>query len=1042
MKKIIILIAIAHIALAVINDPDPGGFGYECIDRNSIAVSVGASYGVYLQYQCPTNNVYTAVLSFNPFINEGALTTTYSSPVIYNRFIIYGLTNVTHIGVSNPNAIIYSPEIYADGLQVNTYCTDFTSCNSSLSTNFTQFPFTYEFYGNYYWFLCKRAGIPSDSCMSACGSLNPSLQLSCGGDITTNSTIQAAYCDALSSLGGTCVSNSYCQCSIVRYNTPQYAQNVDPNTGQLSSPIYMFDERSAPYYIYEDMNFVNGLELDYTTRSLSTLNMADIYVTLDGRILTVLTPQNITGSVIVVKGNYIALLNYSGTTQEYLLPSDPFYTSGTLTVDLYSLGVLIYTQDISITGQQICMVTDCLICPEVFSNWSCLGSTTQAALIIILICLSVLALATLPIIAYIAWLSIYVTSIIFRWIYQFGRGFIRSRFLNDARRRALALREYVSTNEGQGLYTAVIMTACLFCVVDAQCSTSSFIPSTVGTCTVSGFNKTCVLTFDVTFDIPGIGQSTCLTLLDIADNQTVLGSGTIKFLANQATVTSNLLYYTYPWLGDYAEVFRCGGLGNCQVCNMTMEPTGNGEIQDSVILNNPGVTYCHATKSGFGTNCITADDGCVFVRYVFEPYGLYNFGMVNQPNYYSTNIFLAMDLSDAAGNVIYNSAFTISSTLGHSVIPGIDILYNGEFSSPQTLFTDQFVYDIVSGVTYYVAASNPNGPVAGEIGEIQTPYPAAVAANSNSASLWAPTGMVVIGENEQGGIMDLITFSTPSYNKLTEYNKFPMNIGPNTWGAYATFAGSQYSYDLGVRSNLTDAGAVSLTLETTFPVTFVQTISRVCPQLTLGNVLGCYNCPQGFSVVMSAYSTCSAGPALVQNVLPAGATNLSTTVYTNSVNLNTAPANILILGASPVANPTLCIELIANGGNATACVSLNLTYWTSINNGTSQQNSTYPGYYENGDSTSASHFFEWLFQCIATFFERIGDGKASWWEYLIFAIILITIAAILYYVSPYILALVNRARCCRKRNTKQYSRSLDEPTVITRGQLNPYLRRR
>jgi hypothetical protein len=295
-------------------------------------------------------------------------------------------------------------------------------------------------------------------------------------------------------------------------------------------------------------------------------------------------------------------------------------------------------------------------------------------------------------------------------------------------------------------------------------------------------------------------------------------------------------------------------------------------------------------------------------------------------------------------------------------------------SSSLTEFGDNKVVQ-TQGQTKIMPACDPNVPQAYNLGDIQANFGSSFSTRDPSAFIYA-TDLFTEAEESKS---EAYTFAEPGSNQLANYDALPQAFGGNIW--YDTADGY-------LSSNISDAGALVVQLDTIGNFTFTRILDVVCPGGELVSVSGCYDCDSGCSAILSLKSTCMPGVVMIQ------ADESYIDINTISLVINNTLSEYYIFFVTSQGINNFNMIIIGTGENISIPITFTAVQSPDIDNRT-QTHSDHSYHSGDHDWSSWSGFKNGLGDFfkndIGKFFDRIFKGLGKWWEYLIGAIIIIII---------------------------------------------------
>lgn len=462
----------------------------------------------------------------------------------------------------------------------------------------------------------------------------------------------------------------------------------------------------------------------------------------------------------------------------------------------------------------------------------------------------------------------------------------------------------------------------LFPLALAQpCVNGITIPSSATECSTSGTTQTCQLEFSVLLTIPSTNLAACLTFTDPSGNPIAV----VKVGYTRALEVAPLqsIYYTSDWNPASFSNQRCSGSDMCGACDQYNPLTNPSACTvDHSYCALPqwmeaynGDSYCSSQAGCINNGCGSCSPKCVYGRAIVIP--VYPYCQVFDIISWYNRPQLTVNITTGGGSNVF-PVDVISQVVGagdNFTVTMAGTLQSNQFSTSEQVITCQTGF---SGMGH---AAQPNQMAAGGFGDIQANSPQQLNAGGayNTASgLWAPqysnTGItfLFVGSGYQTNIRSFDAFPTTRGSlriDMSGYNLYAEDLSPP---------------------------AVVLTVATNRPVTVSREVNVVCPDIQSANASGCYQCAQGFTVVLSAKSKCSAGQALVTTSDPA------VLVGSASVVLDTVYSDLTIRLTSYRQSNDFVITLTSGEFTSSIRVTVDLVYQNQIGfaNGTFLNNGT------------------------------------------------------------------------------------------------------
>jgi len=255
----------------------------------------------------------------------------------------------------------------------------------------------------------------------------------------------------------------------------------------------------------------------------------------------------------------------------------------------------------------------------------------------------------------------------------------------------------------------------------------------------------------------------------------------------------------------------------------------------------------------------------------------------------------------------------ITGTANSIEVSGYKFEVVGSLAGSITQYTNKFVSNATH--VYYAPASTQNAPIQQAIGDVQSASQFMITQNTVGSFIYDPSMISAT----QGNTYTTYNFAGPGMDNIKLHPKLPTML-----------FGSLTSFDNGRIISLNpNPGALIFTLTTLSPVTITRIKTVACPQMTVVSASGCYSCPEGSRVIVSAKSVCSEGIVTLRSSF----VTLSTT--TLSLGLTAAEYNIDFLTSVSI-NSFDIIAQNVNGEDYTFRVTYVATQNLTVRNDTQQ----------------------------------------------------------------------------------------------------------
>jgi hypothetical protein len=890
---------------------------------------------------------------------------------------------------------------------------------------------------------CSMAGAESYNCESAC-VYDYQSSLTCGGTST--------YCS-----WHACVNNSDCFCNTFSYEERlQVIDDFDGShhnvTGEDILNVFLPQIKHIDQITVSKRSF---------KRQLLNSNGPVVFSSdLTNGILTIQSSVQGSYQALLTKGPWSSLLTFNSTVFQYTLPSDVYFTTGSLQLSVYVSGISVYTNNFQILGRQICLNVDCIFCISSMSNWSCLFFYQKMFIVIILILLVMLVVIALPAAIYMMVMLIKCALMPFRFCFWAAKGVWKSKFRKDIKDRVKSVynkKDYFFSTETDTEAKAGMVIMCILLlsfnnanaqVVTSACSSGVFIPSSYLNCQVNGDVEVCDVQFSLTTTLQNIGYASCFSIVKPNNQSDVLATGVINFLSSNAQVGLSYQYTTMHWTGVQSSVHRCSGAGPCpEGCTgiYNNDISAQGQVNSAQVQEFIGQSRC---DRGCGCvscgGCFLCDQSCVYSRYSILPSiwnntvtcgGPFNsqcnysstiesdlFVQVYQPISYNTQPIVSLTIYNSVGNVIYSTTASITGNVYQAGPYNLQVI--GSLSGPLTLFSDNYVMLSVSdGTAYYGPASKANGPVAGSIGEVQGQNWKAMMLGAVYYGYTVPTGSTTTSvfnglsewnylKYDPSIVAASIGGQTTHYNfvnsalagLIENYPKFPMQISGNLWNVYSTHQDTDTQlYSAYMNSTLSSSPAIIVSMTTNQVVSLARNVNVVCPVGQYLNATGCFSCVMGSTILISVKSACSIGPVVVSS------DNSAIIINTNVLIINSSFSTFSVNVYTPFSTNSFNLILTGSGSNITIPVNFVATQYSVLGNNTGGNNGG------NLNSTGSGGI-NW--DNIKSFFDSLFNGSWKWWQYLLLPLVILATIALFILSIPMITNIYVWVKNVRFRRSK------------------------
>jgi hypothetical protein len=393
------------------------------------------------------------------------------------------------------------------------------------------------------------------------------------------------------------------------------------------------------------------------------------------------------------------------------------------------------------------------------------------------------------------------------------------------------------------MQTLSMVCLCLLLIVapvSSQCMSTTVVSSSITSCTNSFGNSSCKINLNSFISLPHLGNKACL-LMQSPDG-IELGQMNITYSLSLIVLKTTFSHYTMKWQGGACSRRDCRATGTCNPdSGCSIDVNYLNTALSGPCLQYPGVTTCQASCGCAGCGCFYCSDACLVSRYYFQP--LYNTGLISVYTIDSSIVVPRVDVSLKLADKNLTT-FTLDLTSDYS-INNITYTLLGSLSSSIPYFQNRGF--LLRGSDAFIAPVSTYGnPQFGTVNDIQSSSPG-----------FSPvmTSFIFPSTSVQGIAAQYTVdyqFPSPGANLLNVNTQLPFTTNGISWSSNGT-------YPVGLNPN---PGAVQLFVQTTdLLVRYLNT--NVCPKIDTIVVNGCFNCPQGLTFTLSAFSVCDTGSAMV-----------------------------------------------------------------------------------------------------------------------------------------------------------------------------------
>jgi hypothetical protein len=550
------------------------------------------------------------------------------------------------------------------------------------------------------------------------------------------------------------------------------------------------------------------------------------------------------------------------------IPTGVLQMSGDMLLLYYQGSTLVGQDTLPIIGKTSCEMQDCTFCFATLSTFACQPTSLKIAVVVVLVVMIALTLIVagwacycIAIIGKVIWFTIYNTCRCVRTSTSFiGSGFTsavnatkegftmaRSNVFGDSTvtstvtttnppyNRVPTSNNWFSKDYLVILFIVFVMTN----PVMSSCYGGVSVQSVISTCTKTTTRETCRISTDLLLSIPFSHVSACYNVMN-EENSTVMGTIEVKYVEQVNSIDFVNQYVTSGWDGflDYSK--SCWTPTNwCGDRCRDMLPDdydGYGQLSDSAVTTYPGMTSCSRTCGCAGCGCFYCDDACTVTRWAVHPKA--PFATIYTPSQQRFVPYVQVIVTES--NVVTSSSVLLMRPgITQIALSNYVVSLVGTLSTPSVGVGSKYLRIDDNGVVSLTDAAPPNSPQPGVPGDIQGPS-ATFMLNVFLRKTIRVSPLLHIG----GG------FQSPGV--LLPGVKLPGLFNNRYWIPQGTQ----------IYCNETESTPILLHLTTPNPVTFTRTIVSVCPKMSIIAISGCFACPFGFTVNVSASSTCLSGSAV------------------------------------------------------------------------------------------------------------------------------------------------------------------------------------
>jgi len=874
-------------------------------------------------------------------------------------------------------------------------------------------------------------GFPDDPllCEDSCLVMSNS-DLSCDGDTT--------YCD--SEIDNvtihTCVDDADCYCNS---NAIFYVLSVETDNDTFVWSRANFTSTIDTIFIASCHSAILGVPPVTVVSSIVSGPPAPpsedhsnptkgVYIRMNGTQLIVTTTGLFLQSIALRKEDWFYYKDFNTTEFVIDLPPTVYIKNGILYVSLYRDGISIIETTFPIVAEVVCRLHDCVFCRSAFTDWSCLPTSQQIGLISILFLLLLASVLILPGFLYMLSLiyseCLIPVSKVFLRLFRFNKMKIYKRIANVFRSKVSKIKsefeevedendidmKKVSKKESNSFTDnithsddvapkirmggrkltklssfAIIGIISILITPSQSCEFGTSIVGSLTDCVkVDSTHDSCLVKTALLSTLAFPGSTNCYSLYD--ENHNLYADMTLEFVSQTDKVSLVKAYYTAEPNVKFVTHRPCYTQHGCngQDCEDAQTDALRNPYDlfenDGNIIAYPGETFCRRTPGCAANLCWLCNKACLYSAYGVVPSN--NVITVYELGQRTTQPSLKLTITSGAGLV---KTITMSPTSNITTTAGVLLKIVGNLQGSISEFGTN---KIISGNGYWWLGhtSEANVPVAGTIGQLQANTLSKLKSASSTAFVYAPS-MVI---RTQGSDKDTFRVIANPELAIPQFKKFPLTLNGVIWTSAETYL---------VGNNL-NPGALVVNIEMPEGISITRTRAIVCPEISkVSESTGCGSCVIGASFSMLVYSSCQSG------VVSISSPDLFIQIFTVSTLLSPDSQNITVNFASSKFTGTFKVCLNSETNEKCADVVLNLIEDDTVSErklGNTTENHTSSG---GSESSSWTDFFtkdipNFFTKTIPKFFDDIIKGLASWWEYLIIAVIAVIVILLILSKTP------------------------------------------
>jgi hypothetical protein len=533
---------------------------------------------------------------------------------------------------------------------------------------------------------------------------------------------------------------------------------------------------------------------------------------------------------------------------------------------------------------------DCYFCAQSFSNFVCWNATTQGILIGTFVTVIVLFTALL---VWLLWKLYCCLNLQFpTWSYVYNMSTDKVEQVPSTFRE-VAYPKSDSDNISMNSLLFLVILLCFLPQSSAQCTSLGLSSSSIVSCREVSGVLNCTAQLDIEAVLTTLGSKLCGVL--ISETGFVIGSVNITYTTSNTVGNLQYLYSTSDYNVNIEQHKHCPGAsicpssGGCSSASTTETNLVSAGFS-TIDFMYPDYNLCTSSCGCAGCGCIICSSSCLYADISFQPIGeTYSVYAITSTYRYPT---IKVDLE--LGGIITH--FNI--TTGEAPITQGDFVFEvlGQLAGDTVIFGDNKIVSNNVNTVWLTPAADYNNPVYNIPGDIQSSTGEGLVVPSSTSFIYPSAPLAFTAAQNS------LTFSVPESGISVLSNPAIAKVSP------FMVDGSEWTYNgLNLISTDTNPPAVEFSMQTLASTSIQFLVSTVCPSFgstVIPTMNGCYNCPFGFSISFTAFSTCDDGSALVTI-----STSSRVQLFTNSILLTGSPSRYILSLSSLDAFVTIAVNI-------------------------------------------------------------------------------------------------------------------------------------